>query len=123
LTSKDSDDGAEAVLSENILRIADELVEQVDRAKKLALVTIAVIVVGIPVAWHAAPLFTGTPDNFRLVGYMTIAVAIAFLALGVRQWMVLSKWTERYRAYKELQKKIDAQLDFEAKDPKGERVQ
>lgn len=118
--TKDTDEGAEAVLSENILRIADELVRQVDRAKKLVLVTIAFIVLGIPIAWHAAPLLTGTPDSFRLVGYFTIAVALVFLAIGVRQWMVLSKWTERYKAYQELQKKIDAQLDFE--ESKGDAI-
>ncbi len=118
MTSAEDSKTADEVLSENILRIADELVKQVDRAKKLALIAIAVIVAGIPIAWHAAPLLTGAPSNFRLVGYFTIAVAIVFLAVGVRQWMVLSKWTERYKAYQELQRKIDAKLDFES-HPEG----
>lgn len=113
MTEKDDRGGAEGILSENILRIADELVKQVDRSKKLVLVTIVAIVLGVPIAWHAAPLLTGTPANFMLVGYFTIAVALLFLAIGVRQWLVLSKWTERYKAYQELQRKVDAQLDFE----------
>lgn len=116
--AKDSEDehGTDEVLSENILRIADELVEQVDRTKKLVVVMIAAIIVGVPVSWHAATLLTGTPDNFMVVGYITVIIAVAFLAIGARQWMVLSKWTERYKAYQELQKKIDAKLDFEESD-------
>ena len=113
MSGKKDPDGTDYALSENILRIADELVDQIDRSKKLVLVTIVSVVVGIPVAWHAAPLLTGAPANFRLVGYFTIALALFFLAVGVRQWLVLTKWTERYRAYQVLQKKIDAQLDFE----------
>jgi hypothetical protein len=117
-SAKDSGDehATDEVLSENILRIADELVEQVDRTKKLVVVMIAAIIVGVPVSWHAATLLTGTPDNFMVVGYITVVIAVAFLAIGARQWMLLSKWTERYKAYQELQRKIDAKLDFEESD-------
>jgi hypothetical protein len=111
--SKESEKGTEAILSDNILRISDELVNQIDRTKKMVLVMIAAIVVGVPVSWHAASLLSGTPDSFRAVGYFTILVALVFVAVGVRQWILLSKWTERYKTYKELQQKVDAQLDFE----------
>jgi hypothetical protein len=122
LTSRrDSEEGhgTEDVLSENILRIADELVRQVDMTKKLVIVMIAAIVVGVPVSWHATVFFTGSPDNFRAVGYITILIALAFIAIGVRQWLVLSKWTGRYKAYQELQRKIDAKLDFEGDNTTG----
>jgi hypothetical protein len=49
-----------------------------------------------------------------VVGYITIAIAALFLAIGVRQWLLLSKWTSKYKRYKELQKKIDEKLDFES---------
>ena len=62
--------------------------------------------------------FTGSPSSFRLVGYVTIAIAVLFLGLGIRQWLVLSKWTNRYRHYKEMQKKIDEKLDFENESEK-----
>ena len=119
MTAAKDSKAADDVLSENILRITDELVKQIDRTKKLALVTIATIVVGVPLAWHAAPLFNSAPDNFHVIGYLTILLALVFLAIGVRQWMVLSKWTERYKAYQELQKKIDAQLDFDDESKSG----
>ena len=57
--------GTDDVLSENILRIADELVTQVDRTKKLVVIMIAAIIIGIPVSWHAASLLLGVPDSFR----------------------------------------------------------
>ena len=100
------------VTSESILRIADELVRQVDITKKLVIIMIVAVIVGIPVSWHVTPYLLGTPYNFMLAGIVTIIIAAAFVAIGVRQSLVLSKWTERYKAYKELQAKIDAKLDF-----------
>lgn len=103
----------EDILGDNILRIAYELVGQVDRAKKYVIVMIVAVIVAIPLSWHVTPLLLGTPYNFRVAGIVTILIAIAFIAVGVRQWMMLSKWTERYKAYKELQARVDAELDFE----------
>lgn len=103
----------EDILGDNILRIADELVAQVERTKKYVLVMIVAIIVAIPVSWHVTPIFLGTPYDFRIAGIITIFIALAFIAVGVSQWMAFSKWTERYKAYKELQKKIDEKLDFE----------
>jgi hypothetical protein len=39
-----------------------------------------------------------------------------FIAVGVRQGLILSKWTSEYKKYKELQKRIDEKLDFESGD-------
>jgi hypothetical protein len=105
--------------SENILRIADELVRQVDRTKKLVVVMIVAVVVGIPLSWHVTPLLLGTPYNFRVAGIVTIIAAGTFVVVGAIQWAALTRWTVRYKAYKELQEKIDAELDFEAGQPGG----
>lgn len=107
------------ILGDNILRIADELVGQVDKAKRYVVVMILAVIVAIPLSWHVTPLLLGTPYNFRVAGIVTILVAIAFIVVGVRQWMLLSKWTERYKAYKELQAKIDAKLDFDDDGAEG----
>ena len=111
---KEEESGREEIPAENILHITDELVSQVDRSKRLVIVMFVAIVVAIPVTWHASALVSSGSDNFRLVGYVTILIAVVFLALGIRQWMVLSKWTTRYRQFKELQKKVDEKLDFES---------
>ena len=105
----------EDILSDNILRIADELVGQVDRTKKIVIVMVIAVIVGIPISWHVTPLLLpGAPYNFMLAGIVTILIALVFVAVAINQWMAFSKWTERYKAYKELQRKIDAKLDFEA---------
>ena len=110
---------SEEETSENIFRIADELVYQVDRTKKFVVIMIVAIIVAIPVSWHVAPIFLGTPYNFRLAEAIAIVIALVFLLVGVRQWLVLSKWTRRYKTYKELQKKIDEKLDFEGSEENG----
>ena len=106
--------------ADNIFRIADELVGQVDKTKKYVVFMIIAIIVAIPVSWHVSPLLLGTPYNFMLAGIVTIVVAVAFLAIGVRQWITLSKWTKRFKAYQRLQKKIDEKLDFEGAGAGGE---
>jgi uncharacterized membrane protein len=105
--------GEREVTSENILRIADELVRQVDVTKRLIIVMVVAFIVGVPLSWHVAPLLLGMPYDFRVAGVVSIAIAAVFVAVGVRQWVVFSKWTQRYKAYKELQRKVDAQLTFE----------
>ncbi|MDG6994500.1 MAG: hypothetical protein JRN52_01145 [Nitrososphaerota archaeon] len=69
------------------------------------------VIVAIPVSWHVAVLVKGMA--FSAVGYVAIVTAVIFLAVGVRQWLVLSKWTRKYKLYKELQKRVDEKLDFE----------
>jgi hypothetical protein len=98
----------------NIFRITDELVYQVDRTKKMIILMIITLIIALPVLWHVAPIVSKSfSSSFEIAGYGTIILAIVFLVLGVRQWMILSKWTKRYKLYKELQKRVDDRLDFE----------
>jgi uncharacterized membrane protein len=98
----------------NIFRITDELVYQVDRTKKMIILMIITLIIALPVLWHVAPIVSRSfSSSFEITGYVTILLAVVFLTLGVRQWMTLSKWTKRYRLYKELQKRVDERLDFE----------
>ncbi len=105
--------------TENIFSIVDRLVYQIDRTKKLILGMIIAVIVAIPVSWHVSPVLLGTPYNFRLAGIVTIIIAALFIAIGARQWIFLSDWTRRYKAYKEEQKRIDENLDFEEANGSG----
>lgn len=101
----------------NIFRITDELVNQVDKSKKMMIIMIITIIVALPVLWHVVPVITkSSPGTSVIAGYGTVVIAVVFVALGVRQWSLLSKWTSRYRLYKELQKRVDEKLDFEKGD-------
>jgi len=51
------------------------------------------------------------------------AVFIVWLGVGIRQWMVLSKWSQKYRMYKELQRKLDERLDFDKNNEGSEEKQ
>jgi len=46
-----------------------------------------------------------------------------WLGVGIRQWIVFSKWTQKYRLYKELQKRLDERLDFDRDEGAGEKQQ
>jgi hypothetical protein len=46
----------------------------------------------------------------RMVPFL---ISLIWLGIGIRQWLVLSKWTRKYERYKELQKRIDEKLDFD----------
>lgn len=110
----DKPEDTDKVTSENILRITDELVRQVDRTKKMVLIMIIAVIIAVPVSWHVAAFVKGIA--FSVVGYTAIAIAVIFLGIGVNQWRILSKWTKRYKAYKEMQKKVDEKLDFDKED-------
>jgi len=104
--------------TENIFRIVDRLVYQVDRTKKLVVIMLVAVIAAIPISWHVTPFLLGTPYNFRAAGIITILIAIVFFAVGVRQWLALSEWTRKYGTFKELQKRVDDQLDFEGRNEK-----
>ena len=101
--------------AENIFSIVDRPVYQIDRTKKFILIMIIAIIAAVPLSWHVSPFLLGMPGgySFRLAGIVAVIIAAIFLLIGARQWMLLSDWTRKYKAYEEQQKKIDEKLDFE----------
>jgi hypothetical protein len=59
----------------------------------------------------------GGPLGSNLLSTITkgvpLIIGILWLGIGIRQWIVLSKWSRKYQKYKELQKKIDEKIDDE----------
>jgi hypothetical protein len=53
---------------------------------------------------------------FGIARAIVIVFLLSWIVIGIRQWFVLSKWTQRYEIYKELQKKIDEKLDYESNE-------
>jgi hypothetical protein len=60
-------------------------------------------------------LFGGSGGGGRLLStitkYVPLIIGILWLGIGIRQWIVLSKWSRKYQRYKELQKKIDEEME------------
>jgi hypothetical protein len=113
--------------AENIFKIMDEIVRQLNRTKKMFILMIVSIIVVVPATHIVANILVG--DTFRdggppfdrdgppgggpIPGAIVAGVVIAWIVIGVRQWLILNKWTRKYETYKELQRKIDEKLDFE----------
>ncbi|MGI0034896.1 MAG: hypothetical protein ACRD98_03390 [Nitrososphaera sp.] len=118
---------------ENIFRAMDEIVHQLNLTKKLFILMIVSFVIIVP-ATHIittavlgetffgdqGPPFDrpGPPDNpsFRIVQAVIAGTVLVWIGIGIRQWFLLSKWTKKYKQFKELQKKIDEKLDYNDSD-------
>jgi hypothetical protein len=122
---------------ENIFRITDEIVHQLNKTKKMVILMIVSIVIVLPAThiisfaligdmafdesdegrppWFDRSDGGGPPNNpaFRVVQAVVIGTILFWLGIGIRQWFVFSKWTKKYKQYKELQKKIDEKLDYD----------
>ncbi len=129
--------------TQNIFQIMDQIVHQLNKTKKMFLIMIVSIVVVVPATfivtfalaggssfWNDGPPWGGPrnggpPDGsaFGIARAIVIVFVLAWIVIGIRQWFVLSKWTQRYEIYKELQKKIDEKLDYDNDEGKGEQRQ
>ena len=56
------------------------------------------------------PFFKKYKSELRI---LTFILSIAWISLGIRQYIVLSKWGKRYNKFKEMQKEIDKKFDDE----------
>ena len=117
--------------TQNIFWIMDEIVRQLNRSKKMFLMMIVSIIVVVPGTfittfalaggntfwnWNGQQHTAGGPPDvsaFRIAGGIVVTFVLGWIVIGIRQWFVLSKWTQRYDLYKELQKKIDEKLDYD----------
>ena len=41
---------------------------------------------------------------------------LVWMGVGIRQWIVFSRWKRKYQEFKALQKKVEESLDFEKSD-------
>jgi len=121
---------------ENIFRTMDEIVYQLNKTKRMFILMIVSFIVIVPATHiitfavlgetvfddNGGPPFdrSGPPDNpsFRVVQAVVVVTVLVWIGIGIRQWFVLSKWTKKYRQYKELQKKIDEKLDYDEDEEK-----
>jgi cell division protein FtsL len=125
--------------TQNIFQIMDQIVYQLNKTKKMFLIMIVSVIVVVPLTfivtfaliggasfWNGPP--GGGPNDggpqdgfaFGIARAIVIVFLLAWIGVGIRQWFVLSKWTQRYEIYKELQKKIDEKLDYESDEKNNE---
>jgi hypothetical protein len=133
-------DSSKAKPLENIFRIMDEIAHHLNKTKKMVILMIVSIIIVLPAthiitfALIGETIFDddgqgplrfdrsgGSPDSsaFRIVQAVVIGTILFWIGIGIRQWFVLSKWTKKYKQYKELQKKIDEKLDYDIDNEEG----
>ena len=129
-TESDKIDKAD-ISRENIFQIMDAIIAQLNKTKKMFIIMILTIMIIPPIAFALTFALFGPPFHFEedrdsegfsdaqhlppqiaLARIVPILVSIIWLGIGIRQWFVLSKWSKKYERYKELQKRIDAKLDY-----------
>jgi len=119
--------------NENIFKIMDETIAQLNKTKKLFIIMILTIMIISPVTFLISftiwgPPFepgrehAGPPPEFFHPKIIPLVISLVWLGIGVRQWFVLSKWTKKYEHYKELQEKIDKKLDEDDKSDNSNSV-
>ena len=125
MTDKDKDEKS----PDNIFKIMDGIISQLNTTKSLFIIMILSVMVITPVTFLIsaaifAPPFEmdqkmerdGPHHKFVPIRMIPLVVSLVWLGIGIRQWLVLSKWTKKYDRYKDLQKEIDKKLDDEEKE-------
>lgn len=103
----------------------DEIVLQLNRTKKMFVLMILSIIIVVPLTHIVTNILVGDtfqgdargppfdrrgPPGNPIAWTIIIGVVVAWIVIGIRQWLVLNKWTTKYEIYKELQRKIDEKL-------------
>lgn len=122
---------------ENVFKIMDGIIDQLNRTKRTFILMVITIMVVIPLSFaitsavidHPFPTHRPwgpdgfgdrpEPGGFWAVRLIPFAIALIWLGVGIRQWFVLNKWTKKYEHYKELQKKLDEKLGDEDEEKNG----
>lgn len=107
----------------NIFKTMDEIIFQLNRTKKMFIVMILTVMIIPPITFMIFmavydPPFDpqekterqGPGTKFAIFKIIPIIISAVWLGIGIRQWLVLSKWTKRYDRYKKLQEEVDKKL-------------
>ena len=103
----------EGTAHENLLEILDNVIHQLDFTKKMVIIMIVSFFTVVPITAVIINSFANRDELQFVIPVVYSVVFLAWLGVAIRQWIVFSKWTQKYRLYKELQKKLDERLDFD----------
>jgi energy-coupling factor transporter transmembrane protein EcfT len=109
-------DRREGTTRENLLEILDSVIHQLDFTKKMAIIMVLSFIIIVPIIAYIGLMSQTTAGVGKFIPIIGGAVFLVWLGVGIRQWVVFSKWTQKYRMYKEVQKKVEESLDFEKSD-------
>lgn len=111
-----TDGGKKEIEPENLPEMLDNVIRQISFTRKVIIIMVISFVVIVPVIAYLGFLSQSTAGVGRFIPIIGGAVFLAWLVVGIRQWMVFSKWLRKFRLYKERQKELEDLLDFEKSD-------
>jgi hypothetical protein len=108
-----SSNNKEGTAHESLLEILDNVIHQLDFTKKMVIIMVISFFTVVPITAIFINSLADRDDLQFVIPLVYSAVFLLWLGVGIRQWIVFSKWTQKYRLYKELQKRLDERLDFD----------
>ena len=101
---------------ENLLEILDNVIHQLDFMRKMVIIMAISFVIIVPIIAVLGLMSQSTAGVGVFIPIIGGAVFLVWLGVGIRQWIVFSRWMHKYREFKALQKKVEESLDFEKSD-------
>ena len=112
----DGDSSKKGTAHENLPEMIDNVIRHLDFTRKIIMIMVLSFIIIVPIIAYIGLLsqrHAGVGVYIPIIGG---AVFLAWLGVGIRQWIVFSKWLRKFRLYKERQKEIEDLLDFEKSD-------
>jgi energy-coupling factor transporter transmembrane protein EcfT len=114
--SEMTDRNKKGMMHKNLLEILDNVIHQLDFTKKMIIIMVASFFTVVPITAIVINVIANRSDLQFMIPVVTVLVFLVWLGVGIRQWIVFSKWKHKYQEYKALQKKLEESLDFEKSD-------
>ena len=108
-----TDRSKEGTAHENLLEILDKVIHQLDFTKKMIIIMVASFFTVVPITAVVINAIDTRGDLEFLIPVVSALVFLVWIGVGIRQWIVFSKWSKKYKQYKKLQKRLDERLDFD----------
>ena len=109
----DGDSSKKGTAHENLPEMIDNVIRQLDFNRKIIIIMVLSFVIIVPIIAYIGLLSQSTVGVGVFIPIIGGAVFLAWLGVGIRQWIVFSKWLRKFRLYKERQKELEDLLDFE----------
>lgn len=106
-------DHKEGTTRESLLEILDNVIHQLDFTRKLMIVMIISFVIIVPIIAILGLMSQSTAGVGKFIPIIGGAVFLVWLGVGIKQWLVFSRWKHKYQEFNALQKKLEESLDFE----------
>jgi hypothetical protein len=108
--------GKKGTEPENLPEMLDNVIRQLDFTRKIIIIMVLSFVIIVPIIAYIGFLSQTTAGIGRYIVIIGGAGFLAWLVVGIRQWIVFSKWLRKFRLYKERQEELEDLLDFEKSD-------